>query len=64
MFGGLKIGGAWDWSMIRCEDVVVLGDTMNCPTIPTATGAREMETEVGWPTSACVVGMVLQQSSP
>lgn len=64
MLGGPKIGGACDWSVTRRADVVMLGRPMNGSTSPKATCANGMETDVGWPTSTVVIGIVLQQSSP
>jgi hypothetical protein len=59
--GGLRIGGAWDWSATN-RDTAMLGDSSNVCTTPTATGESEWLTDVGWPTTSCVDGMVLQQS--
>jgi len=62
--GGLEIGGEWDWSEMRRVEVVTVGDSMNSPASPSATGENAPAADVGWPISTCVVAIVLQQSSP
>jgi hypothetical protein len=49
---------------MRRDEVVVFGDSKKGSTRPQSTGANETEANVGWPTSMCVVGIVLQQFSP
>jgi hypothetical protein len=49
---------------MRRADVATLGDLVNGSTSPKATGADETAVEVGWPTSTCVVGIVLKHPSP
>jgi len=49
---------------MRRADAVSFGDSINGSTDPKATSPNDAVADVGWPTSTCVVGIVLQQSSP
>ena len=64
MSGGLTFGGAWDCSVVMRAVVVVVGNPMSGSRSARATYANGMVADVGWPTSTCVDGIVLQQSSP
>ena len=60
--GGLKMGGAWDWSAMKRCDAPTFRDSSNECATPQATAVNEWLTDVGWPTTSRVDGISLQQS--
>jgi len=63
MEGKFKFGGACDWSAMTRAEAVISTDSSNASTNPRTTRAIEVLTDVGWPITTRVVGIILQQSS-